>query len=172
MTLVSLNNETTTIPPQQMVESGMESGVVQYEGRTDSVVRVFAFQKLVSYPFYVLVGRSVSEQFFETRIFWIFMVAITIIILGIIWLLLYHLKARQHQLLKSTAEFRAMVESQPDLVFRWLPDTTLTFANSNFIALFDAGMRQDIIGRRWFELIEPEEQELAGSPRCKPLAGM
>jgi PAS domain S-box-containing protein len=156
-----MNNEATTIPPQQMVESGIDSGVVQYEGKTDAVVRVFAFQKLVGYPFYVLVGRSVSEQFFETWIFWIFMVGITFVVLGLIWLMLYQLKARQHQLQKSEAEFRAVVESQPDLVFRWLPDTTLTFANTNFISLFDKSQQQGMIGKKWLDLLEPAERELA-----------
>jgi PAS domain S-box-containing protein len=156
-----MNNEATTIPPQQMVARGIASGVVKYEGKTDAVVRVFAFQKLADFPFYVLVGRSVSEQFFGTRIFWIFMSLTTFVILGIIWLLLYHLKARQHQLQKSEARFRAVVESQPDLVFRWLPDTTLTFANSKFTALFDENLQHGMIGKRWLALLEPDEQELA-----------
>jgi PAS domain S-box-containing protein len=158
-----MNNEASTIPPQQLVESGIESGVVKYKGKTDSVIRVFAFQKLIKFPFYVLVGRSVSEQFLETRIFWLFMALATFVILGIVWLLLYHLKARQQQLQKSEAEFRAVVDSQPDLVFRWLMDTTLTFANSNFATLFRGKFQEGIIGRKWLELLDPEEQELAGN---------
>ncbi|TCT21566.1 PAS domain S-box protein [Thiobaca trueperi] len=67
-------------------------------------------------------------------------------------------RAAEAALRESEARYRAMVESQDDAVCRWLPDSTLTFVNSAYRALF-AASGENLIGRRWFDFIPEAERE-------------
>lgn len=53
-----------------------------------------------------------------------------------------------------------MVESQTDLVCRYLPDTTLTFVNDAYCR-FSGRKRQDLIGKKFLELLPEETRERA-----------
>ncbi len=68
----------------------------------------------------------------------------------------------------SEERYRAMVESQDDAVCRWLPDSTLTFANSAYRRLFADGA-EDLIGRRWFDFV-PEPARAAVVERYRLLS--
>jgi PAS domain S-box-containing protein len=72
------------------------------------------------------------------------------------------------------ARYRAVVESQTDLVCRYLPDTTLTFVNEAYCRYFGR-TREELIGRKFLELI-PESardealrhvQSLVANPRVR-----
>lgn len=72
----------------------------------------------------------------------------------------------------SEARYRAIVESQTELVCRNLPDTTLTFVNEAYCRFFGKS-REQLIGRKWLELLPQESwavvrerlaQLSAGSP--------
>ena len=54
--------------------------------------------------------------------------------------------------------YREVVESQTDLVSRYLPDTTLTFVNEAYCR-FSGQKRQDLIGRKFLELLPEETRE-------------
>ncbi len=57
---------------------------------------------------------------------------------------------------KTEVSYRQLVETQPDLICRFLPDTTLTFVNTAYARFF--GCRpEELIGRRFIELIAAEE---------------
>jgi PAS domain S-box-containing protein len=155
--LLGINKEARDIPPQQQVQAGVVKGVVRYVGRTDGVDRIFAFHSLPDFPFYVLVGRAVSEQFAG----WYRMATISsaltctgILLLG---LFLYRLKTSEQRLHRSEFQYQAIVENQHDAVCRWLPDTTLTFANEQYKALFSSETN-DLIGRRWVEFAPPNKR--------------
>jgi PAS domain S-box-containing protein len=61
---------------------------------------------------------------------------------------------------QSEQRYRSVVEHQSDLVCRYLPDTTLTFVNDAYCRFF--GKRRDeLIGRRFIELIPEGEQKAA-----------
>lgn len=62
-----INNRAPHIPPQELITAGERLGVVRYTGATDGVERVFAFNRVAGYPFYVLVGRGTWEQFSTWR---------------------------------------------------------------------------------------------------------
>ena len=124
------NNEAKHIPPQQHIEKGVGDGVVRYMGKTDGVDRIFAFHKIPTYPFYVLIGRAVHEQFAEWYKIAVTTVLLTFLALLLIGFFLHSLTKRQSSLQKSEAQYQAIVENQHDAVCRWLPETTLlTFAN-------------------------------------------
>jgi PAS domain S-box-containing protein len=64
----------------------------------------------------------------------------------------------QAELRDSERHFRAIVEAQDDAVCRWLPDTTLTFANGRYRELFGLGDGA-VVGRRWLEFVPEAERE-------------
>jgi PAS domain S-box-containing protein len=53
---------------------------------------------------------------------------------------------------QSEEQYRSVVEQQSDLVCRYLPDTTLTFANDAYCRFFGK-QREELIGHRFIELI-------------------
>jgi PAS domain S-box-containing protein len=85
-------------------------------------------------------------------------------------------KRVEAELRTSEARYRALVESQIDLISRYLPDTTLTFVNDAYCQFFGK-TREELIGHSYLfmiapefrELVRKETEELAKNPR--PLAG-
>jgi PAS domain S-box-containing protein len=76
----------------------------------------------------------------------------------------------------SEARYRAVIESQVDLISRYLPDTTLTFVNDAYCQFYGK-TREELIGHSYLfmiapefrELVRKETEELAQNPRS--LAG-
>jgi PAS domain S-box-containing protein len=68
-------------------------------------------------------------------------------------------RAAEAALQASEERYRAVVESQTELVCRYLPDTTLTFVNEAYCRFFGRP-REQLIGRRFAELI-PESSRPA-----------
>jgi PAS domain S-box-containing protein len=65
-------------------------------------------------------------------------------------------KGKEQALRRSEERYREVVESQKELVCRYLPDTTLTFVNEAYCRAFGK-TREELIGMRYLTLI-PEEQ--------------
>jgi PAS domain S-box-containing protein len=64
-------------------------------------------------------------------------------------------KQSQEALRESDERYREVVESQTNLVSRYLPDTTLTFVNKAFCGLFGKD-REELIGRKLYEFAPSE----------------
>jgi diguanylate cyclase (GGDEF)-like protein/PAS domain S-box-containing protein len=58
---------------------------------------------------------------------------------------------------RKTAEglYRQLVENQPDLICRFLPDTTLTFTNAAYARFFQR-RPQDLVGKRFVEFLSED----------------
>ncbi len=54
--------------------------------------------------------------------------------------------------------YRQLVENQPDLICRFLPDTTLTFVNAAYADFFRREP-EDLVGRRFVELLSEEDAD-------------
>ena len=62
------------------------------------------------------------------------------------------------RLAENEARYRDLVESQPQIVHRYLPDTTITFANGVLAQLMGTEP-EELIGYRWIESAEPESRD-------------
>ncbi len=68
--------------------------------------------------------------------------------------LLHEIAERQ----KSESRYRAIVESQTEMVVRSLPDSTITFVNETVCRLFQYSAEQ-VIGQKWLNFLTPEDCE-------------
>lgn len=66
----------------------------------------------------------------------------------------------KQKLAQSEARYRAVVETQTELVCRYLPDATLTFVNDAYCTYFNK-TREELIGRNFLEFIPPAQREAA-----------
>jgi len=62
----------------------------------------------------------------------------------------------EEALQRSEEECRAVVESQTEMIYRWLPDGTVTFANGAYCRFIGIPC-EDLIGRRYAPTISPDD---------------
>ncbi|MGE5276593.1 MAG: MASE1 domain-containing protein [Acidobacteriota bacterium] len=97
----------------------------------------------------------------EERILWIqlflFAVALPLLFLSV---LVRERDAAGASLRQSESRYRDIVNSQSDLICRYLPDTTLTFVNEAYCRYFGRS-RGELIGRRFLDLIPEAAREAA-----------
>jgi PAS domain S-box-containing protein len=58
----------------------------------------------------------------------------------------------------SEARYRALIESQIDLISRYLPDSTLTFVNDAYCQFYGK-TREELIGKSYLSMVAPEFRE-------------
>ncbi|WP_186343051.1 hybrid sensor histidine kinase/response regulator [Allochromatium palmeri] len=99
-----LNTPALRTPPYRRILAGDQQGVVRYVGKTDGVDRIFAYYKISDFPFYVLVGRSIEEQFrfWRTSAF----VSIVLTLLGLVLIAVFFVRLRQGELIIHGSEQR------------------------------------------------------------------
>ena len=89
----------------------------------------------------------------------LFLIAVAIPLLCLSAVLLErHAAEEAHR--HSEARYREVIETQTDLICRFLPDTTLTFVNEAYCRFFQR-RREELIGTRFIELIPKEARPRA-----------
>lgn len=68
------------------------------------------------------------------------------------------LGARSEALERSEANYRELVESEEQLIHRYLPDTTEVFVNTA-LASFYGGKPEDWVGRKWIDFVGPNQRQ-------------
>lgn len=67
------------------------------------------------------------------------------------------LHAKHKSLMKTKAEYKAIVEDQLDLICRYTPDTTLLFVNDSY-AKFYGKTKEELIGMKWVDLVSEQRK--------------
>lgn len=57
----------------------------------------------------------------------------------------------------EAADYRQLIDSQPDLVCKWLPDGTLTFANQAYCQYFEKTL-EELVGKTCLDYIHSDDQ--------------
>lgn len=78
-----------------------------------------------------------------------------------------HRHSIERRLRESEEQYRKVVETQSELICRYLPDTTLTFVNDAYCRYFNRSRRQ-LVGAKWLDLI-PEAARAATLHHVKSL---
>lgn len=71
---------------------------------------------------------------------------------------LTHIKETEHQLLVTKQQLSSVLETQQEMICRFLPDTTLTFVNEAYCRELGK-TREELIGKKFLELIPEEEHQ-------------
>jgi PAS domain S-box-containing protein len=66
-------------------------------------------------------------------------------------------KQTEEKLRESREYYRALVETLDASLCRWLPDTTLTYANEKYKRIF--GVQGDAVGQKWADFLPEETRE-------------
>jgi PAS domain S-box-containing protein len=70
-------------------------------------------------------------------------------------------KEAEEALRESEVRYRAVVESQTELINRWRPDGTLTFVNDAYCRFYGRS-REELIGSNWLALVAGEDHAHVG----------
>jgi PAS domain S-box-containing protein len=98
--------------------------------------------------------KSPEESALSVQLFLI-AVSVNLMALGVI---LEERHRADNELRVAQERYREVVESQTDLVCRYLRDSTLTFANEAFCRFFGRN-RDELIGKRFLEFVRSEDRD-------------
>ncbi len=101
-------------------------------------------------------SRSPLENALSVQVFLI-VVSIPLLCLAV---LLRERRQADAALRSSEARYREVVETQTDLICRFLPDTTLTFVNEAYCRFFDRS-REQLIGTKFTQLLPEAARDAA-----------
>jgi len=160
---------------QQLLQAGQTSGTFNTSRSADNLSRTITFRKLGEYPLYIVVGLSTSDNLAAWRDDTGKLVAMVALFmlstLSASWLLYRawkrKLEANENLAWQETV-YRELVENTSMLVARYLPDTTLLFANAMF-ANFFGHTPEELAGKRWIDFIPREEDRSAVLARIASL---
>jgi PAS domain S-box-containing protein len=111
-----INQPAQQTPPYLRIKAGEKEGIIRYTGKTDAVDRIFAFQTVSDFPFYVLVGRGAHEQFKTWRTTAITSSALTLFVLLLIGMIQLRLKRNANKLRERETVFSAIVGQAGDAI--------------------------------------------------------
>jgi two-component sensor histidine kinase len=118
-----MNNAAPEIPPQRMIGTGSTRGVVRYVGATDGIERIFAYNRVADYPFYVLVGRGYAEQFAPWRRISAIAVMAALLMITLTLFLLRRLRKETDALVTADATVHGMIADKEQLIHELLHRT-------------------------------------------------
>ncbi len=160
----------TSTEPFLAIRRGEQSGTSRYVGIVDAVERSFAFQTLRNYPFYVVIGRAMSEQFAPWRQTATVATLIALATLALLLAMQAGLHRSRRQLARTMRDFDALIESRQEATCAWLPDTTLLTCNERYAELLETPAAS-LPGTRWIDNVPETKRETVQSAIAQMLQG-
>lgn len=155
-----MNNAAPDIPPQELIETEVTAGVVRYVGATDGVDRIFAYNRVEDYPFYVLVGRAYDEQFTSWRIISSIAAAAALFMILLTVLLLRRMSRDTANLVGADARLRKALGDKEGLIRELLHRT------NNSLQVTGSLVQLELIGSR------PSDRESSALTRLDDRIGV
>ena len=159
----------------QLRQAGWTAGTFYTPHSADNLARTVTFRKLGEYPLYIIVGRAESDYLSQWHSDTGKLVAMAVLFMlstvSAAWLLCRTWRRKletRESLAKQEAVYRELVENTSLLVARYLPDTTLLFANTAFASFFSS-TPEKLIGKRWLDFIPGEADKSAVLARIASL---
>ncbi len=151
-----INKTASQTPPFLNIRGGQLEGSVRYIGKTDRIDRIFAYVKVPDFPFYVLVGRAVEDQFQSWRGMAFVSSALSFAALALLGWFFLRLQRSDAALRASEQRFRDILHTSADWV--WEVDAQARFTYlSRAIEKTLGYRREEMLGRRFFDFMPPEE---------------
>jgi len=111
-----INQTAEQTPPFLRIKEGITQGSIRYIGKTDKVDRIFAFQQVSEFPFFVLVGRAMEDQFQTWKRTALTSSALTFFILLLLGVFQLRLKRNDAVLREREAILSAIVTQAVDAI--------------------------------------------------------
>jgi len=157
-------NQTLTNNPMHMrVEAGEKVGSIRYRAALDGVERIYAFQRIGDYPFYVAAGIAADDYLAS----WKKMVAVagisSLLLFLVLSLLLIRLQRAEgeeaaiaQRLSESEARYRLLAENSHDVIWTLdIPSRRFTYVSPSVHAL-RGYTPQEVLGQTMAESLTPE----------------
>jgi PAS domain S-box-containing protein len=142
--------------PYLRIQAGERQGVIRYIGKTDDIDRIFAIRQIDNFPFYVLVGRAVAEQFRAWRMTALISTLLTLCGLLLIGFSLARLGRGETILRQSEQRFRDLAFTLGDWIWEVDLEDRYTYVSEQVKATL--GYAPDVLlGRTPFELMPADE---------------
>ncbi len=160
---------------QALHDTGQTSGTFFTQAAPDHIARMISFRKLDGYPLYAFVGLAATDYLAPWRADSLRLAIMALLfLLGSLYAARIQYRALQRQeeakavIQRQEALYQELVEDTPMLVVRYLPDTTITFANAAYAEFF-ANTPEELQGRCWLDFIDGEEAKAAVRARIATL---
>jgi diguanylate cyclase (GGDEF)-like protein/PAS domain S-box-containing protein len=159
--------------PQHPITKRMAAGdriaTLQFAAQVDGVQRIFSYQALESYPFFVSIGVSRDDELAEWRTRSLTIGASSLLLLGFLaWLLfrlwravarepmvMAELKESEQALRDSAEKLRLFADNVPAITVSWDENLRCRFANKVFTEFFGLAL-EDILGKHVREVLGEE----------------
>lgn len=151
----ALNVPQPDSPFLAQIHDGVTSGVARIASTVDRSDRIAGYRRVEGFPFFVAAARSAAVVFQPWRSAAAQSVAFVALAMVAVGIFVWRNRKLGQSRAQSDARYRAVVEVQEDAICRYLPDTTITFANSTYRGLFERP-GTDVVGRKWLDRIAPD----------------
>ncbi len=150
------------------MRNGANSGVARFASTVDGSDRIAGYRRVDGFPFVVATARSATAVFRSWRSMAAQSAAFVTLAMIAVGIFVWRNRRLGRSRAQSDARYRAVVEVQDDAICRYLPDTTVTFANSTYRRLFERP-GTDVVGRRWLDRIPSDIKAAAAEMVAKQM---
>jgi PAS domain S-box-containing protein len=157
----AINTRDPDTPVYRALQSGKTEGVAELRSPLDGTQRLAGYRAVTGFPFFVVVGGEGSAIFRAWRTSAIIASTAACLALAVVGMLLWFYRRQERARRVSDRRYRAIVDEQRDAICRYLPDTTLTFANATYRRYFERP-GTNVIGQKWLGRMP---STLGGTPR-------